>query len=245
MKPVARLSAAALAIPATGAALGHVGPWPIRLTATLIATLTDPAQAAVSGGADAIVLPCALAVCWLGLLWFAAIVVSAALGVLPGLIGSGARAVCLAITPRLLQRVALGTLSATLATSAVSAGTSAMAFAADSRPAPVAAPSLDWPTDRVMPPHSATPTRHPMPKSAVPGRHRPTSPGAVTVRHGDTLWALAANHLGPSATNQDIAVEWPRWWSANRDVIGPDPHLIRPGQRLRVPGLSTTPGEAS
>ena len=58
----------------------------------------------------------------------------------------------------------------------------------------------------------------------------------VVVRAGDTLWSLAARHLGQQATVQDIAEEWPRWYAANRDIIGPDPDLILPGQELAIPG---------
>ncbi|WP_350308852.1 LysM peptidoglycan-binding domain-containing protein [Sanguibacter hominis] len=76
----------------------------------------------------------------------------------------------------------------------------------------------------------------------VAGQRKPstratTSPGreTVTVRSGDTLWALAARSLGSAATNARIAHEWPRWHDANRDLIGDDPHLIRPGEILTVP----------
>lgn len=57
----------------------------------------------------------------------------------------------------------------------------------------------------------------------------------VVVHRGDTLWGIAARHLGAQATDQDVADAWPRWYAANRDVIGPDPDLIVPGQRLVVP----------
>lgn len=69
--------------------------------------------------------------------------------------------------------------------------------------------------------------------SAAP-REAPT--GHIVVRAGDTLWSLAARHLGRQATVQDIAEEWPRWYAANRDVIGADPDLILPGQELTIPG---------
>ena len=58
----------------------------------------------------------------------------------------------------------------------------------------------------------------------------------VVVRRGDTLWGIAAHHLGADATDQDVAQEWPRWYAANHDVIGSDPDLIFPGQRLVTPG---------
>lgn len=56
-----------------------------------------------------------------------------------------------------------------------------------------------------------------------------------TVTAGDTLWDIAAERLGPAATNSAIAQEWPRWHHANREVIGPDPDLIHPGQQLTAP----------
>ncbi|WP_158230853.1 LysM domain-containing protein [Frankia sp. CcI49] len=57
----------------------------------------------------------------------------------------------------------------------------------------------------------------------------------IVVLRGDSLWTIVARHLGPGATSDQIAAEWPRWWSANADVIGPDPDLILPGQRLVPP----------
>lgn len=59
----------------------------------------------------------------------------------------------------------------------------------------------------------------------------------VTVRRGDSLWSLAARHLGPGATDRDIARAWPEWYRLNADVIGSDPDLIQPGQQLRIPTL--------
>ncbi|MFK5633022.1 MULTISPECIES: LysM peptidoglycan-binding domain-containing protein [unclassified Ornithinimicrobium] len=65
----------------------------------------------------------------------------------------------------------------------------------------------------------------------------PTASGeqAVVVHRGDTLWDIAARHLGAQATDQDVAEAWPRWYAANRDLIGDDPDLVLPGQRLVVP----------
>lgn len=57
----------------------------------------------------------------------------------------------------------------------------------------------------------------------------------VVVHRGDTLWDIAARHLGEQATDEDVAEAWPRWYEANKDVIGGDPDLIHPGQRLVVP----------
>jgi hypothetical protein len=62
----------------------------------------------------------------------------------------------------------------------------------------------------------------------------------VVVRRGDTLWSLAAARLRPSATPAEIDAEWRRWYAANRAVVGADPDLILPGQRLRAPGTPST-----
>jgi nucleoid-associated protein YgaU len=57
----------------------------------------------------------------------------------------------------------------------------------------------------------------------------------VVVRRSDTLWSIAARHLGDHASAAEIAHEWPRWFAANRPVIGADPDRLVPGQRLVPP----------
>jgi nucleoid-associated protein YgaU len=57
----------------------------------------------------------------------------------------------------------------------------------------------------------------------------------VVVRRGDTLWAVARARLGFRADVVSTAREVRRWHHANRDVIGRDPDLIHPGQRLDAP----------
>ncbi len=58
----------------------------------------------------------------------------------------------------------------------------------------------------------------------------------VVVLAGDSLWSIAARHLGPEADDAEIAQAWPQWWKANRAVVGEDPDLLLPGQRLVAPG---------
>jgi nucleoid-associated protein YgaU len=79
------------------------------------------------------------------------------------------------------------------------------------------------------------PATKPAPLLGVP---RAVPDDSVVVRHGDTLWDIAARHLGPGATPARVAAAWPRWYAANRAVIGADPDRILPGQRL-VPPLPT------
>lgn len=60
-------------------------------------------------------------------------------------------------------------------------------------------------------------------------------PAQVVVHRGDSLWAIAARHLGRGASDAEIARAWPAWFEANRRVIGDDPDVLRPGQVLRPP----------
>jgi hypothetical protein len=64
---------------------------------------------------------------------------------------------------------------------------------------------------------------------------------SVTVVAGDTLWSLAGEALGPGAGAAEVAQSWPQWWQTNRQVIGADPDLIHPGQRLTVPQPAAAP----
>lgn len=122
---------------------------------------------------------------------------------------------------------------------------------------PAAGPESSTPTDRATPiPRESTatrgadsratstaPTAQPVPRTPQPPssdeqdgsgtRARGTAP-AVTVRAGDTLWALARDHLPDSAGPAAVAAEVERWHTTN-DAIVADPDLIHPGQRLAAP----------
>lgn len=83
-------------------------------------------------------------------------------------------------------------------------------------------------------PAAAAPAGEP----AGPAPEIPSTPGvpaAVTVEPGDSLWTIAAAHLPGGSPNAAIAAAWPRWYAANRAVIGDDPNLIHPGQVLSAP----------
>lgn len=93
-------------------------------------------------------------------------------------------------------------------------------------------------------PAHATPTHADGPSSssgdwlAVPAR--PVDAGAVraaplVVRAGDSLWSLARDRLGPDASDADLLRLTRSTYAANRGAIGPDPDVIHPGLRLRVP----------
>lgn len=57
----------------------------------------------------------------------------------------------------------------------------------------------------------------------------------VIVASGDTLWDIAQTRLGPTATMSDVASYWPRIHALNREVIGPNPDLLRIGMVLQLP----------
>ncbi|MEU2715153.1 transglycosylase family protein [Streptomyces sp. NPDC007205] len=71
-------------------------------------------------------------------------------------------------------------------------------------------------------PARSVPAKTPERPSAHTGRS--ASRGDYTVREGDTLSAIAARH----------GTTWQRIYAANKKVIGDDPDLIVPGQRLAL-----------
>jgi LysM repeat protein len=56
-----------------------------------------------------------------------------------------------------------------------------------------------------------------------------------TVASGDTLSAIARRTNESNGTR----LTWQQLYAANKATIGPDPGLIRPGQQLVVPGITT------
>lgn len=57
----------------------------------------------------------------------------------------------------------------------------------------------------------------------------------VVVRPGDSLWSIATADLPPSAGADEVAAYWHRIYRLNRAVVGADPDLIHPHQRLLLP----------
>jgi nucleoid-associated protein YgaU len=153
---------------------------------------------------------------WLGLVLAlaSARLLPSALGRVAGLIGD-------AVTPPLLRRGLAVALGAGLAFGAAPAPAGA-----GTRPAPSPTPTTT---------STAVPVVVLDRPAAPPAASAPNRDTTVTVRPGDSLWSIAAHSLGPAATTRDVARAWPAWWAANRTVVGPDPDLIFPGQRLTPP----------
>jgi len=78
----------------------------------------------------------------------------------------------------------------------------------------------------------------PLPDRAV----APSSSGprAVVVRPGDTLWSIAAADLPRGSAAERITERWRAIYATNASLIGPDPDVIVPGQRLRIPGKDSS-----
>jgi hypothetical protein len=75
---------------------------------------------------------------------------------------------------------------------------------------------------------------------AEPASRRVDQPAAapvttLVVARGDNLWNLAAEQLGAHPSEEETAAAWQAVYALNRELIGPDPDLIRPGQRLVLP----------
>jgi Tfp pilus assembly protein FimV len=141
---------------------------------------------------------------------------------LPGRLGGAAADLGRALRPGLARRLV-----------ATVVGLGVPAVAAQSELPSAAAVAVDHPVvDLVGRPVLPRSTGLPHAVAPAPAAAREV----VVVRHGDTLWDIARRHLPRSASPAEIAAAWPRWYSANRAAIGPDPALLRPGTRLRTPG---------
>lgn len=97
-----------------------------------------------------------------------------------------------------------------------------------------------------------------LPYPERPARPGPTTPATSTsrtvpaattsadhhlVRPGDTLWSVTSTHLADGSTlptAADVARAVARLHDANRPVVGDDPDLILPGQRLTLDPIRST-----
>lgn len=167
-------------------------------------------------------------------------------------------------TPAFMRRLALAAVGLQLVTAPLAAASPLPAVTGSPGGAAPAA-SAAWTPAKVPattgpPPPAVVSTPGPAPQPGAPAvahpQWRPLSPvvepgplagrplrqqqaggesAEVTVRPGDSLWSLSSDRLGPFASDVDIAVDWPLIYQANRDIIGGDPNLLRPGQVLQLP----------
>jgi nucleoid-associated protein YgaU len=214
-----RLTAAAAAMAALAAALSALSPRPADLVAALVAP-----QATVDiSGPDSVVLAGCAALAWLVWSWGTLGLGLTAAAALPGVLGTMAGAALRVLLPASARGAAAAALGVTLGLGSpwVAAAIPAVP------PAPAAAPVPDWPSagDRADPVPDWPTTRPPA--------------GAHVVVRGDCLWRIAesrvADAAGRSPTDREVLDAVQAWWSANAEVIGPDPDLLLPGQVLRPP----------
>lgn len=160
--------------------------------------------------------------------WLAGSLVACLVAALPGAAGRTGRTLATRLAPAAVRRLVESALGVSLAAGLVGT-TAAGAAAATPTAGPVAPP---WPSLDRLPAIAAPVARPKRPTGPPPVSARPAY---VLVRPGDSLWRIAERALGPTAGMGQIAATWPRWYAANRVVIGPDPDLLHPGQRLRPP----------
>jgi hypothetical protein len=213
-----------------GAVLTLGGAAPRTQFEAVFQLIRSPRTAVDHQGIDHAVAACAGSAAWLFLGWLGCGVALVVASALPGTLGRAAGRVSAWVVPGVMRRL----LSAALGIGLAAAGTGGLATPAHAAPTgPAPAPQAS--AGATTPPISAAVTLDlDWPLTASRAAR------VVTVRRGDTLWAIAAAHLAPHAGPRAIATAWPRWWSANRHVVGPDPDLLHPGQRLTAPGTATT-----
>lgn len=228
-----RSIATVLAVVGLGVLIWALSPDP----ATVATSLRHPQGYVDRFGADQVALAWLSLVAWGVLAWSAVGLVLTAAGTLPGTIGRGCDYLADRILPETLRRAAAVALGISVAAAGGASTASSMSV---TRGAPTSGAKLalhvDWPAgaasfdpDWPSPP---PPQRPPHRRRDVSAR---TATRVVVVAPGDSLWRIAARSLGPGASDAQIAQLWPHWYAANRRLIGPDPNLIRPGQRLVPP----------
>jgi resuscitation-promoting factor RpfA len=199
---------------------------------SLLAHLIAPHAWIDSAGADAAAAELAAAALWVAAAWLGVGLLCMLAASLPGACGRLAGALARAVLPRAVYRLVAGASGLGLLLTPVAA-------AAD-QPRPVTTAAPAWPTSNALPPPAwpvapAAPATGPAHEQRAPERAE-----QVVVERGDSLWTIAAEHLTTPHTPQRVAAEWPRWYAANRRVIGADPSLLVPGQILNTPDAEGT-----
>lgn len=179
---------------------------------------------------------------WLLAAWLLLSVAATAGSHLPGALGRVLRPVSQRLAPAAVRRAVEVGLGLTVAVGVLGATPAAAASGPAEPPSAPAGISLDWPTEPAPPLEGGAPAPSAEadvePPEAAPAPAPAAAVEPVVVHPGDSLWALAEQHLaarGQSTTDAAVARAWPTWWAANRDAVGDDPDLIQPGTRLTPP----------
>ena len=99
-------------------------------------------------------------------------------------------------------------------------------------PVPVpTAPGAPPPVAPTPPPPAPTPAAAPPPPlphpSAPPPKPAPSTGRTYTVVKGDNLWNIAKRFTGNGQN-------WTKIYADNKSVVGSNPNLIRPGEKLKI-----------
>jgi hypothetical protein len=216
--------------------------------------VTAPHRWVAHSGPDGAIGTLCAAALWLAAVWLAIGLAAAALSTAPGRLGAWAHQLARQLLPATVQRVLAVTAGLSLLAAAAPAG-AASPPGPSGRATTAVAGTPAWPTTGPPLTHLSVswpvtaPTASTAPATSTPPVGRtvgPVSadagPRTVVVGPGDSLWALAAHHLGADPAPARIAATWPRWYAANRALIGPDPGRLRPGQVLVIPPATGPPG---
>ncbi|QDO89225.1 LysM peptidoglycan-binding domain-containing protein [Ornithinimicrobium ciconiae] len=222
------------------------------------ATAVGPDGIVVAHGLELL----ALAVAGLVGAWLAALLLVGAAAALPGRSTAPLRSLAERLAPRLARHVAAGLVTAAVTLTPLGAAQASTAPISTAPTSTVPTTTAPTPTNTSAVPASQSSAgvliyhaQEPDPANRAPEPGwRPTAPAptpdpdsislvsrgaakpdAVVVRAGDTLWDIAARHLGEDADAAAIAEAWPHWYDANRALIGSDPDLLLPGTRLVPP----------
>jgi nucleoid-associated protein YgaU len=232
---VLRLAVTTVVMAAIAVALAALTPAIPDMTGAL-ATAQRTADTA---GPDVLVISAAGLLAWAVWCWGAVGLALTAATALPGVLGGGARLLVHVMLPAGARRGAALALGVGLGVVGPLLGTAAgLPLIPSASAAPAGSTVPDWPAAEAT---SATPDWPARSTATVPDWPAgPDVTGAHVVVRGDCLWHIAAgrllDELGRSPSNGEVAMAVQAWWSANADVIGPDPDLLLPGQVLRPPG---------
>jgi nucleoid-associated protein YgaU len=232
----------------TVAAMGLIAAALTALTpamADMAAALADAQRTVDTRGPDALVTSAAGLLAWVVWGWGALGLTLTAASALPGILGNAARFATRVLLPAGARRSAAVILGLGLGVAAPLVAATSGLVATPAVAASSAAGVPDWPTAPTPgAPPAPAPAEH-VPAGGDPVPDWPTDPTATrdqdahVVVRGDCLWRIAEKRLlaesGTPPTDVGIARAVHAWWTANADVIGPDPDRLLPGQVLRPP----------
>ena len=211
----------------------------LRPSARLGTDRTAPHAWLARVGADVAVTELAAAALWLAACWLAVGLVASGVAAMPGAGGRAGRRLAAAVLPRAVYRRSRGRPGSASSCRPLRPARSGRRRRRRPRlpPGPHPTPSLRRAgrparcsrrrTTHSRITHSRTTHRR-------NNRAQPASASQVVVAPGESLWSIAADHLHRPSP-QRVAAAWPRWYAANRAVIGTDPNHIAAGEVLDPP----------